>query len=93
MTSFRWRGADRLGIAPQHITRVVGVVKAYCTRVGNGPFPTELLDATDAQLHAAGHSTARRRASASRGWLDAVALRYAARVNGFTELVVTKWTC
>lgn len=80
-----------LGIAPQHITRVVGVAKAYCTRVGNGPFPTELFDATGERLRAAGHefgtTTGRPRRC---GWLDAVALRYAARVNGFTELVVTK---
>jgi len=80
-----------LGIAPQHITRVVGVAKAYCTRVGNGPFPTELFDATGEHLRAAGHefgtTTGRPRRC---GWLDAVALRYAARVNGFTELVVTK---
>ncbi|MBP8975063.1 MAG: adenylosuccinate synthetase, partial [Anaerolineae bacterium] len=80
-----------LGIAPQHITRVVGVAKAYCTRVGNGPFPTELFDATGEHLRAAGHefgtTTGRPRRC---GWLDVVALRYAARVNGFTELVVTK---
>lgn len=80
-----------LGIAPQHITRVVGVAKAYSTRVGNGPFPTELFDATGEHLRAAGHeygtTTGRPRRC---GWLDAVALRYAARVNGFTELVVTK---
>lgn len=80
-----------LGIGPQQITRVVGVAKAYCTRVGNGPFPTELLDDTGERLRAAGHeygtTTGRPRRC---GWLDAVALRYAARVNGFTELVITK---
>ncbi len=80
-----------LGIGPQHIDRVVGVAKAYCTRVGNGPFPTELFDATGDHLREAGHefgtTTGRPRRC---GWLDSVALRYAARVNGFTELVVTK---
>lgn len=80
-----------LGIAPQQVTRVVGVAKAYCTRVGNGPFPTELLDATGDRLRDAGHeygtTTGRPRRC---GWLDAVALRYAARVNGLTELVITK---
>ncbi|RPJ01001.1 MAG: adenylosuccinate synthase, partial [Chloroflexi bacterium] len=80
-----------LGFGPRYVDRVIGVVKAYCTRVGNGPFPTELFDETGEQLRAAGHefgtTTGRPRRC---GWLDAVALRYAIRVNGFTELVLTK---
>ncbi len=80
-----------LGFGPHYVDRVIGVVKAYCTRVGNGPFPTELFDATGDQLRDAGHefgtTTGRPRRC---GWLDAVALRYAIRVNGFTELVLTK---
>ena len=70
---------------------MIGVAKAYCTRVGNGPFPTELLDAIGDQLRKAGvefgTTTGRPRRC---GWLDMVALRYAIRVNGFTELVLTK---
>ena len=80
-----------LGIPPTSVTRVVAVVKAYSTRVGNGPFPTELLDATGERLRAVGHefgaTTGRPRRC---GWLDLVALRYATRLNGFTELAVTK---
>ncbi len=80
-----------LGFGPQYIDRIVGVTKAYCTRVGNGPFPSELLDATGERLRAAGHefgtTTGRPRRC---GWVDAVALTYAVLVNGFTELVLTK---
>ncbi len=80
-----------LGFGPREVTRVVGVAKAYCTRVGNGPFPTELHDATGEHLRKAGvefgTTTGRPRRC---GWLDAVALRYAAQVNGLTELVLTK---
>jgi len=80
-----------LGFGPQAVDRVVGVAKAYCTRVGNGPFPTELHDATGERLREAGGeygtTTGRPRRC---GWLDAVALRYAVRVNGMTELVLTK---
>jgi len=80
-----------LGFGPQYIDRIVGVTKAYCTRVGNGPFPTELLDDSGDRLRAAGHefgtTTGRPRRC---GWLDAVALGYAVRINGFTELVLTK---
>ena len=80
-----------LGFGPHYVDRVVGVAKAYCTRVGNGPFPTELFDATGDQLRDVGHeygtTTGRPRRC---GWLDVTALRYAARVNGFTELVITK---
>ncbi len=80
-----------LGIAPTHINRVIGIVKAYCTRVGNGPFPTELLDDIGAQLQEVGHefgaTTGRPRRC---GWLDLVALKYSAMINGLTELVITK---
>jgi adenylosuccinate synthase len=80
-----------LGFGPHYVDRVIGVVKAYCTRVGNGPFPTELLDATGDRLRSAGvefgTTTGRPRRC---GWLDMVALRYAIQVNGFTELVMTK---
>lgn len=80
-----------LGFGPQYIDRVVGVVKAYCTRVGGGPFPTELTDAVGNRLRERGvefgTTTGRPRRC---GWLDAVALRYAVRVNGITELALTK---
>jgi len=84
-----------LGIGPQHISRVVGVVKAYQTRVGAGPMPTELtgelgdlLRGTGAQpWDEFGTTTGRPRRC---GWLDAVSLRYAVRVNGLTEMAITK---
>ncbi len=80
-----------LGIPPTAVDRVVGIVKAYSTRVGNGPFPTELLDETGERLRSVGQefgaTTGRPRRC---GWLDLVALRYATRLNGFTELAITK---
>jgi adenylosuccinate synthase len=80
-----------LGIPPTAIDRVVGITKAYCTRVGNGPFPTELHDATGRMLREVGHefgaTTGRPRRC---GWLDLVALRYTAMINGFTDLAITK---
>jgi adenylosuccinate synthase len=80
-----------LGFGPRYVDRVVGVAKAYCTRVGNGPFPTELNDETGERLRRAGAeygtTTGRPRRC---GWLDAVVLHYAVRVNGLTELVLTK---
>jgi len=80
-----------LGIPPTAIDDIVGVVKAYSTRVGNGPFPTELLDATGERLRALGHefgsTTGRPRRC---GWFDAVALKYSAMVNGITRIAVTK---
>ncbi len=80
-----------LGVPPMEIDRVIGIVKAYCTRVGNGPFPTELDNAAGDELRAAGHefgaTTGRPRRC---GWLDLVALRYTSMINGFTELAITK---
>jgi adenylosuccinate synthase len=80
-----------LGIPPTAINDIVGVVKAYSTRVGNGPFPTELEDATGERLRAFGHefgsTTGRPRRC---GWFDAVALKYSAMVNGITRIAVTK---
>ncbi len=80
-----------LGFGPQHVSRVVGVAKAYTTRVGAGPFPTELLDETGERIRNIGHeygtTTGRPRRC---GWLDVVILRYAVRVNGLNELALTK---
>lgn len=79
------------GVPPGRIDRVVGVAKAYTTRVGEGPFPTELLDAAGDRLRAVGGefgtTTGRPRRC---GWYDAVVARYASRINGFTDLVLTK---
>lgn len=80
-----------LGISPTAVRRVIGVVKAYCTRVGNGPFPTELNCETGQQLRKAGMefgaTTGRPRRC---GWLDMVALRYTSMINGFTDIAITK---
>ncbi|MFD7077838.1 adenylosuccinate synthase [Nocardioides sp. NPDC059952] len=79
------------GIPPTRIDRVIGIVKAYTTRVGEGPFPTELFDESGAYLAENGHefgtTTGRPRRC---GWYDAVIARYAARVNGVTDFVLTK---
>jgi adenylosuccinate synthase len=79
------------GIPPTRISQVIGVAKAYTTRVGAGPFPTELLDEAGAHLRKVGDeygtTTGRERRC---GWFDAVVGRYAVRVNGITHLVVTK---
>jgi adenylosuccinate synthase len=79
------------GIGPTRIDRVVGVIKAYTTRVGEGPFPTELLDDMGEQLRATGGeygvTTGRPRRC---GWYDAVIARYSGRINGLTDLVLTK---
>lgn len=80
-----------IGIGPTQITRVVAVYKAYLTRVGNGPMPTELMDATGEELREKGQeygaTTGRPRRC---GWFDAVATRYTSMINGVDELAVTK---
>jgi adenylosuccinate synthase len=79
------------GIGPTNISKVIGIIKAYTTRVGSGPFPTELVDATGEWLRATGGefgvTTGRARRT---GWFDAVIARYATRVNGITDLFITK---
>jgi adenylosuccinate synthase len=79
------------GVPPTRINQVIGVIKAYTTRVGAGPFPTELFDDSGAHLRKVGAeygtTTGRERRC---GWFDAVVGRYAVRVNGITDLVVTK---
>jgi adenylosuccinate synthase len=80
-----------LGIAPQKIKEVIGVSKAYCTRVGSGPFPTELHEETGEELRKLGSefgaTTGRPRRC---GWIDLVALRFACMINGVTQIVMTK---
>jgi adenylosuccinate synthase len=80
-----------LGIAPQRIREVYGVTKAYCTRVGGGPFPTELHNETGETLRKIGNefgaTTGRPRRC---GWIDLVALKYACMLNGVTAIVMTK---
>lgn len=80
-----------LGIAPNRIGDVFGIFKAYCTRVGSGPFPTELFDETGKTIRDLGHEygavTGRERRC---GWIDLVALRYAIMINGVTKLIMMK---
>ena len=80
-----------LGIAPQQIGEVIGIFKAYCTRVGSGPFPTELDNELGEELRQIGHefgaTTGRPRRT---GWIDLPALKYAIMLNGVTQLVMTK---
>ncbi len=80
-----------LGIAPDKIGEVFGIVKAYTTRVGSGPFPTELFDENGKKLQELGHefgaTTGRQRRC---GWLDMLALKYAVKINGVTALIMTK---
>mgnify|MGYP003307204551 FL=1 len=80
-----------LGVAPTRIGNVYGIFKAYCTRVGSGPFPTELFDETGKELGRIGHEfgavTGRPRRC---GWLDLVALKYAVMVDGVTQLIMMK---
>jgi adenylosuccinate synthase len=80
-----------LGIAPQKIRDVIGVTKAYCTRVGSGPFPTELENETGEELRKVGNefgaTTGRPRRC---GWIDLVALQFACMINGVTKIVMTK---
>ncbi len=80
-----------LGIPPSAIKRVIGVTKAYCTRVGHGPFPTELIDETGDHMRRVGAEFGATTGRSRRcGWLDLVALRYSCMLNGFTELAITK---
>ncbi len=80
-----------LGLAPNRIGEVFGIFKAYCTRVGSGPFPTELFDETGKTIRAIGHEfgavTGRERRC---GWIDLVALRYAIMIDGVTKLIMMK---
>mgnify|MGYP003332636759 CR=1 FL=1 len=80
-----------LGVAPNRIGEVFGIFKAYCTRVGSGPFPTELFDETGEELRKLGHefgaTTGRPRRC---GWLDLPALKYACMINGVTQLIMMK---
>jgi adenylosuccinate synthase len=80
-----------LGVAPHRIGEVYGIFKAYCTRVGSGPFPTELFDADGEKMRAVGKefgaTTGRPRRC---GWLDMVALKYAVMMNGATGLIMMK---
>lgn len=80
-----------LGVSPSKVGEVYGITKAYCTRVGGGPFPTELLDETGDALRKAGSefgaTTGRPRRC---GWIDLVALRYAVMLSGVTKLIITK---
>lgn len=80
-----------LGIAPTKIKEIIGIAKAYCTRVGSGPFPTELLDETGEQIRKVGSefgaTTGRPRRC---GWIDLPALKYAIMINGVTQIAMTK---
>ena len=80
-----------LGVAPNKVENVIGIFKAYCTRVGNGPFPTELFDEDGKTIRDKGHeygaTTGRERRC---GWIDLPALRYAIMINGVTELSMMK---
>ena len=80
-----------MGVAPKKIGEVYGIFKAYCTRVGSGPFPTELFDETGKKIRDIGHEygavTGRERRC---GWIDLVALKYAVTINGVTQLIMMK---
>ena len=83
-----------LGVNPRMIGHVYGIFKAYCTRVGSGPFPTELFDETGEKIRKIGHEfgavTGRPRRC---GWLDLVALKYAVMISGVTDLIMMKSDC
>jgi adenylosuccinate synthase len=83
-----------LGVNPHLIGHVYGIFKAYCTRVGSGPFPTELFDETGEEIRRIGHEfgavTGRPRRC---GWLDLVALKYAVMLSGVTDLIMMKSDC
>lgn len=80
-----------LGVSPHKVNKVIGISKAYCTRVGSGPFPTELENEDGEMLRKIGNefgsTTGRPRRC---GWIDTVALKYACMINGVTELIITK---
>ena len=80
-----------LGIAPTRIGKVIGIFKAYCTRVGSGPFPTELLEEDGETIRKEGNefgsTTGRPRRC---GWIDLVALKYTCMINGVTQIIMTK---
>ena len=79
------------GLGPTRLDRVVGVYKAYCTRVGSGPMPTELQDATGEMIRERAHEYGTTTGRARRcGWLDAVAARFTSRINGLTGAVITR---
>lgn len=79
------------GVGPTHIQKVIGVFKAYTTRVGSGPFPTELNDEIGLKIQADGHEFGSTTGRSRRcGWLDLVALKYAIRINGITNLAMMK---
>lgn len=84
-------GSISAGIGPHHLSKVVGVFKAYCTRVGSGPFPTELHDDVGTKIQKDGHEFGSTTGRARRcGWLDLVALKYAIRLNGINSLAMMK---
>lgn len=80
-----------LGIAPKHLGEVIGITKAYCTRVGGGPFPTELFDENGTKLQKEGNefgaTTGRPRRC---GWIDLIQLKYTCMINGVSQLILTK---
>jgi adenylosuccinate synthase len=80
-----------LGVSPKKIGEIYGIAKAYCTRVGNGAFPTELLDEFGDDLRMKGNEFGSNTGRPRRiGWLDLPALKYAVMINGVTQLVLTK---
>jgi adenylosuccinate synthase len=80
-----------VGIAPRSLDRCLGVVKAYTTRVGQGPLPTEFAEPMQSEMRKLGNEFGATTGRARRcGWFDAVVVRYAVRVNGLTDLAVTK---
>ena len=80
-----------IGIGPQHIDEIIGIVKAYTTRVGEGPFPTELFDETGEYLQQNGHEVGTTTSRPRRcGWLDLVVLKHSCMISGITKLAITK---
>lgn len=83
--------ATSVGIGPHHLQKIVGVFKAYCTRVGSGPFPTELMNDVGLKIQKEGHEFGSTTGRARRcGWLDLVALKHAIRLNGINSLAMMK---